>query len=79
MKDKVKPTLVLTVICVIAALLLVFANELTKERIAAQKEQKFSSSVESLFGKTECQIVDLKCKYDEVQTIAVTPDTPRRV
>ena len=74
MKDKVKPTLVLTVICVIASLLLVFAYELTKDRIAEQKDQKFSSSVEALFGKTECRIVDLKCKYDEVETIAVTPD-----
>ena len=74
MKDKVKPTLVLTVICVIASLLLVFAYELTKDRIADQKEQKFSTSVEALFGKTECHVVDLKCKYDEVESVAVTAD-----
>ena len=39
MKDKIKPTLVLTVICVIASLLLTYAHELTKTRIADQKEQ----------------------------------------
>ena len=74
MKDKIKPTFVLTVICVIASILLVFAYELTKERIADQKAQKFYSSVEALFGKTEYRIVDLKNSNDEVQSIAVTPD-----
>lgn len=74
MKDKIKPTFVLTVICVIASLLLVFAYELTKDRIAAQKTEKFNSSVETLFGKTESKIVQIKCGYDEIQTIAVTPD-----
>lgn len=74
MKDKIKPTLVLTVICVIASLLLVFAYELTKDRIAEQKTEKFNSSVEALFGKTESKVVQLKCGYDEIQTIAVTPD-----
>ena len=74
MKDKIKPTLVLTLICVIASLLLVFAYELTKDRIADQKSEKFNSSVEALFGKTESKVVNLKCGYDEVQTIAVTPD-----
>ena len=74
MKDKIKPTLVLTVICVIASLLLVFAYELTKDRIADQKALKFNSSVEALFGKTDSKTVQLKCGYDEIQTIAVTPD-----
>ena len=74
MKDKVKPTVVLTIICVIASLLLVFAYELTKDSIAEQKSQKFSSSVEALFGKTESKVVNIKCGYDEIQTIAVTPD-----
>jgi len=74
MKDKVKPTLVLTVICVIASLLLVFAYELTKDRIADQKAQKFYTSAEALFGKTEYRIVNTKCKYDEVESIAVTSD-----
>lgn len=73
-KDKVKPTLVLTVICVIASLLLVFAYELTKDRIADQKAQKFYTSAEALFGKTEYRIVNTKCKYDEVESIAVTSD-----
>ena len=74
MKDKVKPTIVLTVICVIASLLLVFSYELTKDRIAEQKSLKFSQSVEALFGKTESKVLQLKCGYDEIETIAVTPD-----
>ena len=74
MKDNVKPTIVLTAICVIASLLLVFAYELTKDRVAEQKTEKFNRSVEALFGKTESRIVQIKCKYDEVETIAVTPD-----
>lgn len=74
MKDKIKPTFVLTVICVIASLLLVFAYELTKERIADQKAQKFYSSAEAIFGKTEYRLVDIKSSYDEVQSVAVTPD-----
>ena len=74
MKDRIKPTFVLTLICVIASLLLVFAYELTKDRIAEQKEQKFSSSVEALFGSTECSIVSLKNLPDGIETVAVTPD-----
>lgn len=74
MKDKVIPSLVLAIICVVAALLLTFAYELTKDRIADQKAQKFNSSVEMLFGKTESRVIELKCGYDDVQTIAVTPD-----
>ncbi|MBO5571164.1 MAG: FMN-binding protein [Ruminococcus sp.] len=74
MKDKIMPSLVLTVICIVAALLLTLAHEMTKDRIAEQKELKFSKSVELLFGKTESKVVDLKCGYDEVETIAVTPD-----
>ena len=58
MKDKIKPTLVLTVICVIASLLLTYAHELTKTRIADQKEQKFSESVEALFGKTDSRLIN---------------------
>ena len=39
MKDKVKPTLVLTIICVAASLLLVLAYEMTKDRISEQREK----------------------------------------
>lgn len=74
MRDKVKPTFVLTLICVAASLLLVFAYELTKDRIAKQKEEKFSSTVELLFGKTESRIVEPEISYDGVKAIAVTPD-----
>lgn len=74
MKDKIKSTLVLTVICVVASLLLVFAYELTKDRIAKQKADKFNSSAEALFGKTEYSLYNMKCKYDEIESIAVTPN-----
>jgi electron transport complex protein RnfG len=74
MKDKIKPTLVLTVICIISALLLVFAYELTKDRVAKQKEQKFSKSVEALFGKSDITILDTNFGSDEIEAIAVTSD-----
>ena len=74
MKDKIKPTLVLTVICVIASLLLTYAHELTKTRIADQKEQKFSESVEALFGKTDSRLINDNFGYDEVEAVAVTSD-----
>ena len=56
--SKIIPSLVLTVICVVASLLLVFSHELTKDRIAQQKEQKFNASVEALFGKTDSKLID---------------------
>ena len=74
MKDKIKPTLVLTVICVIASLLLTYTHELTKTRIADQKEQKFSESVEALFGKTDSRLINDNFGYDEVEAVAVTSD-----
>ncbi len=74
MKDKVFPTLVLTIICVVASLLLVFAHELTKDSIAEQKEKKFSSSVESLFGKVDSKLLDSNFGNDEIEAIAVTSD-----
>lgn len=74
MKDKIKPTLVLTIICVISALTLTFAYGLTKDRIAEQKELKFAESVEALFGKTDVKLIDDNFGCDEVEAIAVTPD-----
>ena len=74
MKDNVKPAAVLTAICVIAALLLVFAHELTKENIAKQKELRFSNSVEALFGKTDSTLLDTTFDAEGVEAIAVTPD-----
>ncbi len=74
MKDKIKPTLVLTVICVISAVFLVFAFELTKNRIAEQKEQKFAQSVELLFGKTESRLIGTNFGNSEIEAIAVTPE-----
>ena len=74
MKDNVKPAVVLTAICVIASLLLVFAHELTKENIAKQKELSFSNSVEALFGKTDSTLLDTTFDVDGVEAIAVTPD-----
>lgn len=74
MKDNVKPPVVLTIICVVAALLLVLAHEMTKENIAEQKALRFNSSVEALFGKTESTLLDDNFGEDTVQAIAVTPD-----
>ena len=71
--SKIIPSLVLTVICVVASLLLVFSHELTKDRIAQQKEQKFNASVEALFGKTDSKLIDGNFG-DGIEAIAVTPD-----
>lgn len=74
MKTNVIPSVVLTIICIVASLLLVFAHELTKENIAEQKELRFNSSVEALFGKTDSTLIDDNFGYDAVKAIAVTPD-----
>lgn len=74
MKDKIKPTLVLTIICVIASLLLVLAYESTKDKIVEQKEIKFNSSVESLFGKCESRLLGNNFGNDDIMAIAVTSD-----
>lgn len=74
MKANIMPSLVLTVICVAASLLLVFAHELTKENIAEQKQIRFNTSVEALFGKTESTLLDSNFNEDSVKAIAVTSD-----
>lgn len=74
MKENIMPTVVLTIICIFASLLLVFAHELTKENIAEQKQIRFNSSVESLFGETDSTLIDNNFGEDSVQAIAVTPD-----
>lgn len=74
MKGNITPTIVLTIICTAAALLLVLAYELTKDRISEQRELKFNESVESLFGECETTIIDDNFGYDEIQKIAVTSD-----
>lgn len=71
--NKIIPSVVLTIICVVASLLLVFAHDLTKENIDKQKELKFSSSVEALFGKTDSKLVEGDFG-DGIEAIAVTPD-----
>ncbi len=73
-ENNIKPTLVLTIICVIASVLLVFAYELTKDKIAKQKELRFNSSVESLFGKTDSKLIDNNFGNDDIEAIAVTSD-----
>lgn len=74
MKDNIMPSIVLTIICIVSSLLLVFSHELTKENIAEQKQARFSTSVESLFGKTESTLIDNNFGEDSIQAIAVTPD-----
>lgn len=74
MKDKIMPTLVLTVICVISSLLLVLAYESTKESIAVQKENKFSDSVKLLFGECEYSLLEENFGENGISAIAVTSD-----
>lgn len=74
MKDKILPTLVLTIICIVAAVLLAFAFEGTKDSIAKQKELKFSKTVERLFGECEIKMLDSNFGCDEIKNIAVTSD-----
>lgn len=74
MKANIMPSLVLTVICVVSALLLVFSHELTKENIAEQKEMRFNSSVQELFGETDSKLINNNFGISEVQAIAVTSD-----
>lgn len=74
MKEKIKPTIVLTLICVIASVFLVFAYELTKDRIAEQKEKNFNSSVQLLFGDVDSRLLDTTFGADKIEAIAVTDD-----
>lgn len=74
MKENIKPTLILTIICLIAALSLTFAHELTKDRIAEQKTLKFNTSVEKLFGKTDSNLIDNNFGNEDIQAVAVTSD-----
>lgn len=74
MKDKILPTIVLTIICVVAAVLLALAYEGTKDSIAKQKELKFSSTVELLFGECEIKMVNDTFGVDAIKNIAVTTD-----
>lgn len=74
MKDNIMPSVVLTIICIASSLLLVFAYELTKENIAEQKQIRFNSSVESLFGETDSTLIDSNFGEESVKAIAVTPD-----
>lgn len=74
MKDKIKPTLVLTIISVIAALLLTLAYEATKDSIAQQKEKKFQTSVVALFGKCDYTLLESNFGNNNISAIAVTSD-----
>lgn len=71
--DNIKPAVVLTIICIAAALLLTFAHELTKDSIAEQKALKFSTSVEALFGRVDSRLVEGDFG-DGIENIAVTSD-----
>lgn len=74
MKDKILPTIALTIICVVAAALLTLAHEVTKDSIAKQKELKFSKTVERLFGECEIKMLGDNFGVDEIKNIAVTSD-----
>ena len=74
MKNNILPTIVLTIICTAAALLLTLAHEVTKDSIAEQKELKFSKTVEQLFGECEIKMLDDNFGVEEIKNIAVTTD-----
>lgn len=74
MKANILPTIVLTVICVVSALVLVFSHELTKDSISEQNEAKFSRSVEKLFGECEITMIDDDFGVSGIEAIAVTSD-----
>lgn len=74
MKANIIPTIVLTLICITAALLLALAHDATKDSIAEQKEKKFSESVETLFGKCDITLIDDDFGNDSVKAVAVTSD-----
>lgn len=74
MKAKIVPTLVLTIICVAAAILLTLAHEAAKDSIAEQNEAKFSRSVEKLFGECEVTLIDDDFGVSGIEAIAVTSD-----
>lgn len=49
--DKIKPTLVLTLICIIVSALLVFANALTVDKIAEAEQEALNESLVSVLGE----------------------------
>ena len=74
MREKIKPSLVLMIICIASSLLLVLAHEATKENIAEQKIKKFQTSVEALFGECEYNLLESNFGEDDITAIAVTAD-----
>lgn len=48
--EKIKPTLVLTLICIIVSTLLVFANAITKDKIVQAEQEALNSSLVSVLG-----------------------------
>lgn len=50
MKEKIMPPLVLALISTVVCALLVFANDLTKDKIAVAQEEKISASLSETFG-----------------------------
>lgn len=59
MKEKIMPPLVLTLISVIVCVLLVAANEITKEKVVQAQEEKFNNSLSETFGDADYTSVDM--------------------
>ncbi len=74
MRENILPSIVLTIICVVASLLLVFAHELTKGNIEEQRQIRFNKSVQAIFGETDSKLLDNNFGEESVQAIAVTTD-----
>ncbi len=59
MKEKIMPTLVLTLISVIVCALLVVANSATKDKIVDAQKEKFNQSLSETFGDSDYKPVDI--------------------
>ncbi len=60
MKQKILPTIVLTIIAVIVCGLLVIANALTKDKIIEAQKEKSVQTLSETFGKADYEQLDLK-------------------
>lgn len=61
MKEKIVPSLVLTIIASVVCGLLVLANALTKDKIQKAQEEKISASLSETFGDARYSRIDVDC------------------
>ena len=69
MKEKIIPSIVLTLIAVIVSGLLVLANELTKDKIEAAQAEKISQSLSETFG--DSNYTELGMNFEDTDKVKV--------